>query len=364
MVAIRHVAERAGVSTMSVSRVLNDSPLVNEATRRRVLQAMADLDYTPNASARSLKQGRSRLLGVLIPDTNNPIYGLYVDGIKDTAYRRGYSVLLCKTNDNTASDTACIRLLLEHRVTGVILTSGGWRGPNPHLNGSGTAVVCIDYRLRGCDRVTLDNGAAMRLAVDHLMQLGHRSIGMIAGPMRIRSEAERLVGFRRAARARGLRTESRLQSTALDFRDDDAAAAAHRILSQPDRPSALIVSSSALTPGVLAAAGRARLSVPGDLALIGVGEMSWTPALISPITTLVEPAYEMGVRACEMLLERATLDESGPPRSLSYPPRLAVRLSCGAPIAMRDEPLRTAHSLLFAAVQPQIIASTPQPSAF
>ena len=335
---------------MSVSRVLNNSPLVTEVTRQRVLRAMAELHYTPNASARSLKGGRTRLLGVLIPDTNNPIYGLYVDGVKDTAYALGYSVLLCKPSSNEASDTACLRLLIEHRVTGLVLTSGGWRGHNSLLVRSGMTVVCVDNKMRGYDRVTLDNAAAMDMGVGHLAHLGHQAIGMICGPIHIASERERLIGYRRAMRRRGLPVERRLQAVAGMFTDEDGMAAAQRLLSQPNRPSALIVSSSAFTPGALVAASDLGLAIPEDLALVGVGEMSWSPVLISPVTSLVEPAYQMGVDACRMLLERAVSGEQGPPRCRSYAPRLAVRASCGAPPEMRDTPPRTARPLLFSSV--------------
>lgn len=348
MAAIGDVAARAGVSKMSVSRVLNNNRPVLEETRKRVLQAMAELEYMPNASARSLKRGRTKLIGVLIPNTDNPIYAIYSDGIKDTAYSLGYSVLMYKASKNAAVDAAGLRLLLEHRVTGLILTSG--EGHIPGLVRAGHAVVCIDWKVRGYDRVTLDNPQAMDLAVRHLRQLGHRRIGMISGPLFAPSEAERLIGYRRAMRRHGLVVERELQCVATGFSDMDGVEAGQRILAQSRRPSALVISSSSLTPGVLIAAGEAGLSIPDDLALVGVGEMSWSPVLISPITSLVEPAYEMGVDACRMLLERAASSESGPPRCRSYAPRLAVRISCGAPPEMRDPPLRAAHSLLFSAV--------------
>jgi LacI family transcriptional regulator len=357
MVAIRDVAARAGVSKMSVSRVLNGSPLVHEGTRQRVLQAMAELEYMPNASARSLKRGRTKLLGVLIPDINDPIYPRYVDGIKDTAYALGYSVLLCKPSNNAASNTACLNLLLEHRVTGLINTSGGWRRHTSLLKRTGMTVVCIDSKISGYDRITLDNAAAMDTAVQHLRHLSHHNIGMITGPLHIASECERLIGYRRAMRSRGLPVERRLQAIAGGFSVEEGIAAGRAILSQTNRPSALVVSSSALTPGVLVAASDVGLRIPDDLALVGVGEMSWTPMLVSPITSLVEPAYQMGVDACNMLLERAAADEGSPPRCRLYPPRLAIRISCGAPPTMRDVPLRSAHSLLFSAVHETFAAT-------
>lgn len=348
MAAISEVARRAGVSKMSVSRVLNNNPRVTEATRQRVLQAMTELNYTPSAAARSLKRGRSRLIGVLFPASNNPIYNRYFDGIKDTAYAAGYSVVLCRVDSGRPGEVEVLRLLREQRVPGVIMHDG-WQAHVQALLRAGVCVVSLDQRAPGCDRVTLDNAAAMERAVEHLAGLGYRRIGMMTGPLHLRSECERLVGYRRAMRRHGLPLERRLQVTATDFTDEGGIAAANALLRNGDRPVALIVSSSDLTPGALTAIGAAQLRVPEDLALVGVGEISWTPTLVSPITSLVEPAFEMGADACRLLLERLAAPDAvpPPPRLLSYPARLAVRLSCGAPPAMRDVPLHAPQSLLF-----------------
>jgi LacI family transcriptional regulator len=214
----------------------------------------------------------------------------------------------------------------------------------------GVTVVSIDHKVAGCDRISLDNRSAMLRAVDHLASLGHRSIGMIAGPAAVISERERLIGYRRAMRLHRLPIERRLQVFTSGFSDKDGVAAARHMLAGTPRPTALIVASSALAPGVLAAAGEAGLRIPQDLAVLGVGEMSWSPALVSPITSLVEPAYEMGAAACRYLLERSSGEYSGPGRSFLYPARLAVRLSCGAPAEARDVPFRDGRSLLFASV--------------
>ncbi len=347
VVAISEVAERAGVSKMSVSRVLNNSPLVTEATRARVLQVMAELNYTPNAAARSLRHGRSKLIGVLFPASNNPIYNRYADGIMGTAYAAGYGVVLCRTDDGRAGAVEILRLLHEQRVAGVIMHQVEWQAYLPAHLRAGVRVVSLDQHAPGCDRVTLDNMAAMERAVAHLAALGHRHIGMIAGPLRLRSERERMVGYRRALRRHGLPLERRWQVLAADFTDAGGIGAANALLRCGDRPSALIVSSSDLTPGVLAAIGAAHLRVPEDLALVGVGEMSWTATLVSPITSLVEPAYQMGADACHLLLERRPPRAADQPRRFFYPAHLAVRLSCGAPPAMRDVPLNSPQSLLF-----------------
>ena len=148
-------------------------------------------------------------------------------------------------------------------------------------------------------------------------------------------------------RCHALEMPRRWQVIAPAFTDAGGITAANRLLTGGQRPSALIVSSSDLTPGVLVAIAAAHLRVPEDLALVGVGEMSWTPALVSPITSLVEPAFQMGADACRLLLERLAARDVCPPRRLLYPAHLAVRLSCGAAPAMRDVPLHAPHALLF-----------------
>jgi len=337
---------------MSVSRVLNDSPLVNDVMRQRVLQAMADLDYTPSAPARSLKGGRSKLLAVLIPNTNNPIYNLYIDGIKDTAYAAGYGVLTFKTGTDHAGESQSLRLLYEQRVIGAVMTSPSWRGHIPRLTRAGIVVVSIDARVPAVDRVSLDNMVAMARAVEHLAGLGHRRIGIVTGPLDIVSERERLVGYRRALRRAGLATERGWQGITRGFEDADAMDVAGPLFEAERRPSAVVVSSSNLTPGVLVAAARAGLRVPEDLAVVGFGDLSWTPTLVSPITSLVEPAYEMGVQACGLLLERIASRRDGPPRRLYHQARLVVRLSCGAPAEARDAPADLPCLAFFSQVVP------------
>ena len=363
MVAIRDVAEHAGVSTMSVSRVLNDSPLVTDVTRQRVLRSMSALGYTPNAAARSLKRGRTKLLGVLLPNSNNPIYNLYVDGIKDAAAAAGYSVILSKIGGDLGPGMeASARLLHEQRIAGVIITYSGWHDQVFWLMRHGVQVVCIDHRVHGCDHITLDNVAAIGRGVAHLARLGHRRIGMITGPLNVVGERERLVGYRRAMRAHGLPLERRLQRTGTIFTDECGFEVARALLTEPDRPSALITSSTSFAPGVLMAAADLGLRIPEELALVGLGEMSWSPTLVSPITSLVEPAYEMGATACRMLIERLGPDDPGPARTRVYRARLAVRISCGAPVALRDAPIRAATSLLFSAVSHDKPSPVPPPA--
>jgi len=330
MAAIREVATRAGVSEASVSRVINGSPLVNEPLRQRVLQAMAELKYSPSAPARSLKGGRTKMLGVLLPELANPFYAAIADGIEEVAYDAGYCVILC--NSQRQSRVAQYwRILREHRVAGVIVTAG--LADQRPLD-AGVPVVSVDHRLPGIDSVMLDNVDAGRLAAEHLIGLGHRRIGMVSGLLTTTSGRGRLVGYRRAMRHAGLPLDPALQAGS-PYTERDARALANRMLARPDRPTALVAATNQLTLGVIAAAADQRLRIPDDLALVGFDELGWTASLISPLTTVLQPTRALGAEACRLVLERLG-GYDGPARRRYLPASLAIRLSSRAPIEVRD----------------------------
>jgi LacI family transcriptional regulator len=334
MAAIREVAKLAGVSVASVSRVINGSPLVNEPLRQRVLMAMSELQYSPSAPARSLKGGRTRLLGVILPELANPFYGEMADGIEEVAYGAGYCVILCNSYPDNCNGqpngrgSQYLRILREHRVAGIILTAGLWdTSASADIR---VPVVSLDHRLPGIDSVMLDNVSAGRLATEHLIGLGHRRIGMVSGLLSTTSGRGRLVGYRRALRAAGLPLDPALQAGS-PYTEEDARRLANRILAHPDRPTALVAATNQLTLGALAAAADQGLHIPNDLALVGFDELGWTPSLISPLTTVQQPIRALGAEACRLLLERLN-GYDGPIRRSYLPATLAVRLSCRAPL--------------------------------
>jgi LacI family transcriptional regulator len=347
MAAIREVARRAGVSVATVSRVINGSPLVNEPLRRRVLDVIAELQYSPSAPARSLKGGRTKLLGMLVPELANPFYGEIADGIAETAYKAGYSIILCSnypercTNLKSARAAGQLQVLREHRVAGVIITGGLWDGiPGD----SRIPVVSIDHRLPGIDSVMLDNVSAGRLAAEHLIQLGHRRIGMVTGLLNTTSGRGRLVGYRRAMRDAGLKPDPAWQASS-QYTEADARGAAHRILSNPNRPTALIAATNQLTLGTIAAIADQGLYIPDELALVGFDELGWTASLISPLTTVQQPTAALGAEACRLLLERLN-GYDGPVRRRYLAPTLAIRSSHYAPLETR-EPITIPFRLAF-----------------
>jgi LacI family transcriptional regulator, galactose operon repressor len=334
LASIREVARQAGVSVASVSRVLNGSPLVNEPLRQRVLQAMADLRYAPSAPARSLKGGRTRLIGVLLPVLSNPFYAELADGIEEVAYAAGYCVILCNLHHGSRA-AQYWRILREQRVAGVIITGGL---SDPESLRIDVPLASVDHRLPGIDSVMVDNVSAGRLAADHLIGLGHRRIGMLTGPLHTTSGRGRLVGYRRAMRGVRLPLDPDLQGVS-PYTEEAARTRAFRMLSLAGRPTALVAATNDLTLGAIAAAADLGLRIPDDLALVGFDELGWTPSLSSPLTTVLQPTRAIGATACRLLLERMGSD-LGPARRVYLPATLAVRRSCRAPLEARDPTAR------------------------
>lgn len=341
-VTLNDVATCAGVSYQTVSRVINDSTLVSRAVRARVREAMHELDYLPSAAARNLAGGRSMLLAVLISDVYNPFWGAILRGIEDVAYDGGYSMITCNIGIYDGEREATyVRVLREHRVAGVIIAGTTLAQTDRQLLAQpDMEVVSVDERRVGMDSVLLDNVAAADLAVEHLLHIGHRRIGLITGPTVSASGRGRLVGYRRALRRAGIPLDRSLQAIN-PFSQEAAAESTRRMLSRADRPSALIAASNDLTIGAMRAAASSGLRIPDDVALVGFDELTWTSALLSPITTVAQPGRALGNTACRLLLERLGGRYTGPPRRLLLAPRLIVSLSSGAMAAQPQDGLQT-----------------------
>lgn len=337
-VTIRDVARDADVSYQTVSRFLNGSPLVSEDARARITLAMNALDYTPSAPARSMKSGKTRVLGVLFPEMANPFFSAIAHGVEDIAYEAGYCVMFCSSN-NWIREEQYLRILREQRIAGLIYNPRATHeAPLSILTDAGIEVVCIDERLSNHDSVLLDNAEAAALAVEHLVALGHRRIAMITGPLTVSSGRGRLIGYRRTMRRAGLSLDRSLQATG-PYHEEAAKASMARMLALQRPPTAVVAASHSLTIGALAAIVAAGLRISEDIAMVGFDEMSWHPALVSPLTTVLQPSYQIGAQACRLLLDRLTEHYVGSPRHLLLHGSLVVRQSSGATGESASRPL-------------------------
>jgi len=333
MVTIRDVARRAGVSVATAARALGSYGYVRGTTRERVRRAARALDYHPNVIARSMIKGRTHTLAVIVSDNANPFFAAAVRGIEDVALPHGYGITLCNADEDAAKESMYLRVIRERRVDGLVLSPSGEATPllRAMIRG-GLPVVQIDRRLHGvtADAVVIDNRAGVRAAVEHLLRLGHRRIGMIAGPRRLYTGRERLQAFRTTMRRAGAPVDRDLVVEG-DFKAGSAYELVRTFLRMRRRPTALFVANNLMTIGALLGLKEAGVRIPQDMAIVGFDDMEWAPILTPPLTAVAQPGYALGATAAGLLMQRLTTSgDRTPPRTVVLQPRLVIRQSCGA----------------------------------
>lgn len=301
---ITDVARLAGVHPSTVSRALHraDLPLRPE-TRRRVLAAVARLDYRPSAIARGLRLRRTRTLGMLVPDITNPFFPPIIRGAEEAARERGYELVLCNTDDTPERETAMLRLLRERQADGLLIATSRMadatiaavrreRFPFVLLNRGSRVAADL--------AVEVDNVKAASDVVAHLAGLGHSRIAHISGPLSTSTGAERAAGYQRALSAHGLVVDRALVAEADAYSESAGHAAAKRLFRS--RPTAIFAANDLLALGALRAAREAGLRIPQDLSLVGVNDIPLVALIDPPLTTVRVPQREMGDTAARMLV--------------------------------------------------------------
>ncbi|WP_434810984.1 LacI family DNA-binding transcriptional regulator [Microbacterium sp. bgisy189] len=327
-VSVRDVAQAASVSVGTVSNVLNHPDKVAPATVERVQAAIAELGFVRNDAARQLRAGRSRSLGLVVLDVGNPFFAEVARGAEERAAAQGISVLLGNSDQDADREQAYLDLFREQRVNGVLLT------PNQldpdriqRLRAAGVPVVLVDAEDGQTPSVSVDDVEGGYLAVSHLLSLGRRRIAYVAGPLSIRQVADRLDGARRAVSEFSDATLEVLESTALDVLQGREAGEALARRDAADRPDGVFCANDLLAVGALQ--GLSILSsvrVPDDIALIGYDDIAFAAATVVPLSSIRQPAREIGSTAVELLFE--TLDApDAPARQVHFRPELVVRAS-------------------------------------
>jgi LacI family transcriptional regulator len=326
---IADVARAAGVSTATVSRVLNGSTEVNAALAERVHKAVRELSYRPSRIARSLRTQRTAVWAVIISDIRNPFFTEMVRGVEDIAYANGYSLVLCNAEEDTAKEASYIQLALAEHMAGVIVApASSSRTDLTPLLERGVSVVTVDRKLSGnrvVDRVLVDNRGGAEAAVSHLAESGCRRIACISGPPDVSTAAERLAGYKLGLREHGLKGSAQLVCQG-DFREEGGKGAMDTLLSLPDPPDAVFALNNLMTLGALTAIAERDLSVPGDIAVVGFDDPSWAALLRPPLTTVAQPNYDLGAETARMLLQRLG-GYTGTARELVLSPALRIRAS-------------------------------------
>ncbi len=333
MSSLKQVAREAGVSPATVSRVLNSSANVSADTRLRVEKAIRILRYQPNRVARRLRtQDRSsKLIGVLVPDIQNPFYVEVVRGIEDRAYANHYAVLMCNFAQEEEKERLYLDIMRSESVDGLIVAPAHQRDRKVvELARSGLPIVCVDRGLRGIDVdvIVVDNRHGAREAVEHLTRLGHRRIAYVAGLPQIPSTMERLQGYEDALASRGIDKDEKLVRFG-DSKHESGRRLTRELLDLPDPPTALFTGNNLITLGALETIHGRGLRIPEDVAVVGFDDMYWSISLNPPLTAVSQPGHEIGIRAADMLFQRIA-EPDRPCAKLVLKTTLVVRRSCGS----------------------------------
>jgi LacI family transcriptional regulator len=328
MASLTDIARAARVSTATVSRVVNAPEVVAAATRGRVQRAMARLRYQPNRVARRLRQrrGRRQLLGLIIPEIENPHFAEIVRGVEDAAYARRFAVMLCNSDNDPAKQQFYLDILRAESVDGVIVPPIQDRDPALlAAAAAGLPLVVIDRRLNHprVDSVLVDNRRGVRLAVEHLCRRGYSSLAHLAGPPENFTSRERQEAWAEALAACGIPAPAPYVCPG-DNQRESGVAGAEALLSLPHPPRAIFVNNNLMAIGALEVIHRRGLSVPRDVALVAFDDPPWAQALRPALTTVRQPTREIGRAAVDLLLSR--LDQPAlPARRVLLPPELMVR---------------------------------------
>jgi DNA-binding LacI/PurR family transcriptional regulator len=333
MSTIKEVAELAGVSIGTVSHVITGSVPVSKRLHSKVQNAIRELDYYPNHIARSLKTSKTRTLGIIVPDLTVPFFPRVIRGAETAALQANYSLIAVNSDDNRSREKDLLSLLRSQRVQGILLVVAGGTTPIAPVSGmkdSGISLVCLDRIPDGLetDSVSVDNFAAADMGVSHLISMGHRSIAIVTGSLALRNEQDRLQGYQKALHRAGFKLQNKLIREG-NFRTEDVAAICRERLSDPrERPTAVFSTNGPTGLGVMRALRDCHLKTPGDIGFVTFDELTVDDLFTPSVTTVVQPAYEIGFRAAEILIKRIE-GFGGGPITARLPAKLEIRESSG-----------------------------------
>ena len=336
-ITINDVAKRAGVSPKTVSNVIHEYPYVREATRVKVLEAIEVLGYQPNIAARSLVTKRHNLIGFVLWDILNPGYTEMVDTIVARAREAGYMVILGSAGRDPEEEERMATLLIQQRVDGVILASTTQASHVPkRLTDAGIPVVMVSRHVEDvlCDYVVVDNRKGGYLVTCHLLNLGHRRIAFVRGTPNASTSLEREAGYQQALAEYGFKCDESLIDYG-NYTPQGAYAAARRLLSTEDPPTAIVCSNDLMAISVIDAVIDSNLRVPEDVAVTGYDNIAWAASRSLALTSVKASMDVMAKEAVILLLQRIHGDITGPPRQVILPPELVIRRTCGAGLARR-----------------------------
>lgn len=298
---ISDVAREAGVSVATVSNYLNGTARLSPTTYEAVQAATEKLGYVPNFNARSLRAQSTKTIGLLVPNLINPFYTEMAASMERTAQEHGYQLMLCSSADDGDLEGRQIRTLLHRRVDGAVMVALEPTELGDRIRGSRFPIVCADRRIPGHRSITSDNRMGGRLALEHLVELGHRRIGMVVGDDHVENVKERVAGAREVLDRHGIEVSER--SVVRGPQSLDTGVAAARLWDEPDPPTAVFATNDIIAMGLYRVCHDRGLRIPEDVSVVGFDDVRWTELIVPTLTTVHQDVDEMVTRALDVLLE-------------------------------------------------------------
>ena len=326
---IKDIARLANVSTTTVSHVLNSTRQVSEDLSNRVQVAIRDLEYKPNAMARALRVHSSKTLGLIVPDNSNPFFSEIALGAEDCAFRHGYSLFLCNSRHDSARELTYMATLSTYSVDGLILSAvSGDLDQLSEFVKSGIPLVVVDRKLAASDIefIHSDHIGGAREATQHLVEFGHRRIGIITGPIDVHSALDRIQGFEEILNEHGIPNDPDL-SVRGDFQVESGRRAAREMMELPDPPTAIFACNDMMAIGALQTLRTLGLGVPENVSLVGFDNIFLASLLDPPLTTVAQSAYTIGEMAVARLVERMNGSKNLMKQEFCLPTDLIIRKS-------------------------------------
>jgi DNA-binding LacI/PurR family transcriptional regulator len=337
---LKDVAERAGVSVKTVSNVVNGYVHVRPATRARVLEAIAALDYRPNISARNLRRGRTGIIALAVPELDLPYFAELAKHVVSAAARHDWTVLIDQTNGDPEQERLVASGIRDHMIDGLIFSPLTLAGADLDADAKATPMVLLGERVTHgpADHVAIDNVAAARDVTAHLVGLGRRRVAAIGAQHTAEGATAhlRLAGYREALRAAGLDRDEALIAPAPSWHRADGAEAMGSLLAAGARPDAVVCFNDTLALGAMRALHEAGLRVPDDVAVAGFDDIEDGRFSVPTLTTVAPDKADLARIAVDLLAARLAATEGAPPREQTVPHLLIPRESTGT--ALRPHP--------------------------
>ena len=328
-VSLRDVAKAAKVSVGTVSNVLNRPEVVAPETLARVQGTIKYLGFVPNGFARHLRSGNSRTLGLIVPDVANPFFTEVARGVEDAASKRDYAVFLCNSDESATKEDRYINILIEQQVRGVLITPTDVKSDRlDAMRERGIAVTLVDREIKGRKQcsVSVDDIHGGQLGIEYLTGLGHTDIAWVCGPDSIPQVADRGAGVAKAAKFAGATVETIRVSLMNTTQGEEAA---KKILALKTIPTAIFCANDLLALGVMRTLRENKLRIPEQVSVLGYDDIEFAASAAVPLSSISQPAYQMGVTAADLLLNECEEAETHEHQQIRFQPQLVERASTG-----------------------------------